>query len=122
MEDNTPKYVGLKVAGLVIGIIAVIVLAAVIASKAALPVMRYNMSEKLAAQGDYESAAQRLKGLDYKDAQEKVDEYAAIVVKAYVDAGETEKAIEFLRTAYELNTDEQVQHANDILSAAQNKD
>lgn len=120
MEDNTPKHVGLKVTGIVIGIIAAIVLVAVIASKAALPVMRYNMSARLAEKGDYESAAQRLKGLDYKDAQEKVDEYAAIVVKAYVDAGETDRAIEFLRTAYELNTDEQVQHANDILSAAQN--
>ena len=121
MEGSTPKHIGLKVTGIVIGILAAIVLAAVIASRAALPTMRYNMAARLAGQGDYETAAQRLKGLDYKDAQEKVDEYAAIVVKTYLDAGEEDKAIEFLRTAYELNTEEQVQHANDILNAARSK-
>ncbi|MBQ3426683.1 MAG: hypothetical protein IJH37_05995 [Clostridia bacterium] len=120
MENNTSKHIALKVTGLTIGIIAAIVLVAVIVSKTALPVMRYNMSQRLAESGDYESAAQRLKGLDYKDAQEKLDEYAAIVIKTYVDAGETEKAVEFIKTAYELKTDEQVQHANEILSAAQN--
>ncbi|MBR0366188.1 MAG: hypothetical protein IJH94_05245 [Clostridia bacterium] len=119
-ESNAPKNLVLKVIGLVVGIIAAIVLAAVLVSVTVLPGVRYNMAAKLAAQGDYETAAQRLKGLDYKDSQEKLDEYASIVVKTYIDAGEKDKAVAFLRSAYELTTDEQVQHATEILNAAQN--
>ena len=118
-ESSEPKNIVLKVIGLVVGIIAAIVLAAVIVSVTVLPGVRYRMAASLAEQGDYETAAQRLKGLEYKDSKEKLDEYASIVVKAYIDAGEKEKAIEFIKSAYELKTDEQVQHANDIFSAAQ---
>ena len=119
-ESNAPKNLALKVIGLVIGIIAAIILVAVVVSVTVLPGVRYNMAEKLAEQGDYETAAKRLKGLEYKDSRERLDEYASIVVKAYIDAGETDKAVGFIQSAYELRTEEQVQHANDILKAAQN--
>ena len=103
--ENTegPRYVVLKVLGLVFGIIAAIVILSVIFAKTLLPVYRYNNAEKHAAKGDYMIASQRLQGLDYKDSQEKYGEYSCKAAEEYYNSNDMDQAIEYFRYAYSSN-------------------
>ena len=61
------KRIGLKVTGIVLGIIVAVVLFAVIFRFALLPVWKYNVAIDNAAKGEYALATRGMYELDYKD-------------------------------------------------------
>lgn len=104
--ENEVKHVGLKVTGLVLGIIAVIALIAVIFSFTALPGIKYNNAEKNAAAGNYDVAVRILNGMDYKDSAQKFGEYALEAGKQFYEAGDIDNASLYLTYAAQSENEE----------------
>ncbi|MGN0163212.1 MAG: hypothetical protein ACI4EA_06485 [Candidatus Ornithomonoglobus sp.] len=105
-EEKTVKHVGLKVTGLVIGIIAVIALISVIFSLTALPVIKYSNAEKNAAAGNYDVAARILYHMSYKDSEQKFGEYALAAGEKYLSEGDIENAAIYLTYAVNSQNEE----------------
>ena len=107
MEDKEDvKYVGLKVTGLVIGIIAAIALISVIFSLTVLPVIKYNNAQKNAAAGNYDVAARILYNMDYKDSKQRFGEYSLAAGEKYLSEGDIENASIYLTYALNSENDE----------------
>lgn len=102
-EEVNVKHVGIRVAGLVIGIIAVIALVSVIFSLTVLPVVKYSNAQKNAEAGNYDVAARILYNMSYKDSEQKFGEYALAAGEKYFNEGDMENASIYL--TYALNSE-----------------
>lgn len=102
-EEVNVKHVGIRVAGLVIGIIAVIALVSVIFSLTVLPVVKYSNAQKNAEAGNYDVAARILYNMSYKDSEQKFGEYALVAGEKYFNEGDMENASIYL--TYALNSE-----------------
>lgn len=100
------KHVGLKVTGLVIGIIAAIALISVIFSLTVLPVIKYNNAQKNAEAGNYDVAARILYNMDYKDSKQRFGEYSLAAGEKYLSEGDIENASIYLTYALNSENDE----------------
>lgn len=98
--ENEVKHIGLKVTGIVCGIIAGIVLLAVIFAFTVMPVIKYNGAEKKAELGDYATAAEMLRGMDYKDSEQKHGEYSLKAAEEYIEKGDLNSAAIYVSYAY----------------------
>ena len=93
------KRVGLKVTGIMLGIIAGITALALIFSVTLLPVMKYNTAIKNAGIGNYELAVKGLYELDYKDSEKLLQEYALSAAKQALSTEGSEAAQAYLSIA-----------------------
>lgn len=99
--------VGFKVAGILLGIIAIIVLAALIFIKTVLPGIMYNNAIKQAEQGNYYEAYKILiKCENYKDSLEKRGEYILNVGENCLNVGKIDEALKFFDAAYSSQNSE----------------
>ncbi|MGM9937404.1 MAG: hypothetical protein ACI38A_08670 [Candidatus Ornithomonoglobus sp.] len=105
-EGTTVKHVGLKVTGLVIGIIAAIALVSVIFSLTALPVIKYSNAQKNAAAGNYDVATRILYHMSYKDSEQKFGEYALAAGEKFLSEGDVENASIYLTYAVNSQNEE----------------
>lgn len=105
------KNVGLKVTGIMVGIIAAITALALIFSVTLLPVMKYNTAVKNAAAGNYELAVKGLYELDYKDSEKLLQEYALNAAKQVLSTENKEPASAFLTIA--ISSGENAEIANE---------
>lgn len=104
INESTKNRVGLKVTGIILGIIAGIVIISYIFSKTILPMMMYNNAVNQANQGNYVNAYNILtnneKIYNYKDAAAKCCEYALRIGEKYLDDGDIENAYDHFLRAY----------------------
>lgn len=115
-EQERKPNIALSVIGTLLGIIAVIVLLAVIFSKTILPVIMYNNAEKYADAGNYVEAYEILiKCGDYKDSPEKRGEYILIIGENCLKEGLMDEAVEYFKIAYSSPDKEASQKAHDYL-------
>lgn len=104
------KRVGLKVTGIMLGIIAGITALALIFSVTLLPVMKYNTAIKNAGIGNYALAVKGLYELDYKDSEKLLQEYALSAAKQALST-EGEDAQAYLTIA--ISSGDNVEIANE---------
>ena len=102
------KNVGLKVTGIMVGIIAAITALALIFSVTLLPVMKYNTAVKNAAAGNYELAVKGLYELDYKDSEKLLQEYALSAAKQLLQSENKESAAAYLSLAINSGENEKI--------------
>lgn len=119
MDENKVNHVGLKVAGLVVGIIAGIALISVIFSLTALPGIKYRNAEKNAAEGKYDVAARILYNMDYKDSKRKLGEYALIAGEEYLKKGDTDNASIYLTYAANSENEEAAEKAKSYFKSSE---
>ncbi|MDD6763079.1 MAG: hypothetical protein PUD92_05540 [Clostridiales bacterium] len=115
------KYVGLKVTGLVIGIIAAIALISVIFSLTVLPVIKYNNAQKNAEAGNYDVAARILYNMDYKDSKQRFGEYSLAAGEKYLSEGDIENASIYLTYALNSENDEASAKAQEYFNEGSEK-
>lgn len=93
-EPRVPRFVALKVIGIIVGFIVLIAVAAFVITN--LPQVKYKLSEHYASQGLYIEARDKLHDIrDYKDSERKYDEYGLIICKHYFAAGATDEAMKW---------------------------
>lgn len=93
-EPRKPRFVALKVIGIIVGFIVLIAVAAFVITN--LPQVKYKLSEHYASQGLYIEARDKLHDIrDYKDSERKYDEYGLIICKHYIAAGATDEAMKW---------------------------
>lgn len=102
------KRIGLKVTGIVLGIIVAVVLFAVIFRFALLPVWKYNVAIDNAAKGEYALATRGMYELDYKDSENLGQSYALEAGKSFVEAGDAESAKVYLSVAVTTGDNEEI--------------
>ncbi len=102
------KSVGLKVTGIMVGIIAAITALALIFSVTLLPVMKYNTAVKNAGIGNYELAVKGLYELDYKDSENLLQEYALSAAKQLLKSENKEDAQAYLSLAIDSGDSEEI--------------
>ena len=102
------KRVGLKVTGIMVGIIAAITALALIFSVTLLPVMKYNTAIKNAAAGNYELAVKGLYELDYKDSENLLQEYALGAAKQLLKSENKKDAAAYLSLAIDSGDSEEI--------------
>ena len=89
--SKKPRFVALKVTGIVLGIIAAIALGTYIIVNT--PQVKYRISNFYASQGRYIEARDKLHTIrNYKDSNRKYDEYAYIISKSYYMSGDLDEA------------------------------
>ena len=89
--SGKPRFVALKVIGIVAGILAAVALGTYIIVNT--PPVKYRIANFYASQGRYIEARDKLHTiLDYKDANRKYDEYALIITKSYYMSGDYDEA------------------------------
>ena len=104
--DN--KKIGLKVTGVVLGIIAGVVILAVIFQHTLLPVWKYNVAVSNAEKGNYALATRGMHELDYKDSANLGQSYALEAGKSFIEAGDTESAKVYLSVAITTGENEEI--------------
>ncbi len=115
-EQEKKSNVALKVIGTLLGIIAGIVLIAIIFSKTVLPVIMYNNAEKYAEAENYVEAYNILvKCGDYKDAPQKRGEYILIIGETCLESGYMDEAIEYFEIAYNSQNEKAKEKAYEYL-------
>ncbi len=92
------KKAGLKITGIVLGMIAGVTALSIIFSITLLPVMKYNTAVKNAESGNYTLAVKGLMELksEYKDSEKKKQEYALEAGKAFLSEGNRDEALKYL--------------------------
>ena len=85
--------IGLKVTGIVLGVVAVITVLAIVFSITLMPVIKYNVAVKNASTGNYVLAAKGMHEIvDYKDADRKFQEYVFSAGKKALESGDKQTA------------------------------
>ncbi len=102
------KRIGLKVTGIVLGIIAGVVILAFIFQKALLPVWKYNVAVSNAEKGDYALATRGMHELNYKDSANLGQSYALEAGKSFIEAGDVESAKVYLSVAVTTGDNEEI--------------
>lgn len=102
------KRIGLKVTGIVSGIIAGVVLLAVIFRFTALPLWKYNVAVSNAEKGNYALATRGMHELDYKDSENLGQSYALEAGKSFIEAGDKESAKVYLSVAITTGENEEI--------------
>lgn len=114
------KRIGLKVTGIILGIIVVVTLLAVIFRFTILPVWKYNVAIDNAAKGEYALATRGLYNLDYKDSEALGQEYSLEAAKQLIEAGDTESAKMYLTVAITTGENEEIRaEATEIFESCQ---
>ncbi len=104
------KRVGLKVTGIVTGIIAAVVLLAVIFRFTVLPVWKYNVAVSNAEKGNYALATRGMHNLNYKDSENLGQGYALEAGKDYIESEDTESAKLYLSVAITTGENEEIRN------------
>lgn len=104
------KRIGLKVTGIILGIIAVVVLLAVLFGSFVMPVWKYNVAVDNAAKGEYALATRGLYNLDYKDSEALGQKYALEAGKQYIEAADTQMAMTYLDVAINTGDNEDIRN------------
>ncbi len=104
------KRIGLKVTGIVLGIIVGVILLAVIFRFTALPVWKYNVAINNAAKGEYALATRGLYDINYKDSDALAQEYALEAGKQFIEANDTEMAMTYLAVAINSGDNEGIRN------------
>lgn len=112
----TNKKLAIKVTVSLAGIIAAVVVLAVIFSFTALPVIKYKNAEKQAGMGNYDTAARILRGMKYKDSETKIGEYALIAGEKFYEAGDYDNASLYLTIAVQSENKEAAEKAEDYFN------
>ncbi len=109
------KRIGLKVTGIVLGIIAGVALLAVIFRFTALPVWKYNVAINNAEKGEYALATRGLYDINYKDSDVLAQKYALEAAKQLIDGGDAEMAMTYLTVAINSGDNEEVRNEAMVL-------
>ena len=114
-EPRAPRFVALKVIGIIVGFIVLIAVAAFVITN--LPQVKYKLSEHYASQGLYIEARDKLHDIrDYKDSERKYDEYGLIICEHYLAAGATDEAMKWAEWTTGSRFEDIVGEAQDIIA------
>lgn len=116
MEDNNVKNVGLKVTGLVLGIISGIIIVSVIFGLTVIPVIKYHNAEKNALEGNYDAATRILVNMTYKDSEQKFGEYSLAAGEKFLNEGDLENASLYLTYAAESENEAAAEKAREYFN------
>ena len=114
-EPRKPRFVELKVTGMIIGLILLIAAAAFVVTN--LPPVKYKLSEHYASQGMYLEARDKLHDiLNYKDSERKYDEYGLIICKHYLAKGAADEALKWAEWTSGSHFEDISKEANNLIS------
>ena len=104
-SDNSKK-IFLKVALFASGIVAGIIILAVLFSIYLLPVYRYNQAENYAGKGDYVTASNIMYHTKHKDSNIKYGKYACLAAEKYYSDNDIDNAKTYFIYAYNSQDEE----------------